>query len=150
MTSIISFVFITCFWIACGAYSATVAGSKGHKSIAWFFGGLLVGPIALIAATGLPDLELRRLLRQPSKDDHKRGMAPEPVQRESQSRAGLFSGEEWKCIYRLVRESGSDPALVSSEKSYFTSAATAVVCDKNGSMLIEIARSERGEWMLSS
>ena len=150
MATIISLVITSYLWIACGAYSATVAGSKGHRSIAWFFGGLLTGPVALIAATGLPDLESRRLLRQPSKVDYKRGISPEPFRRESQSRSGLFSGEEWNCIYRLVRESGSDPALVSSEMSYFTSAATSVVCDKNGSILIEITRSERGEWTLSS
>jgi len=141
-------VLIAMFWIVCGAYSATVAGSKGHQSITWFIGGLLLGPIALIASTGLPDLELRRLLRQSSRDEDNRWITPQPVRSESKPRIGFFSEEEWKEILKLVRESGSDPALTSIEKSYLTSPATAIVCDKNRSQVIEIAKNELGEWKI--
>jgi len=40
-----------------------MAHSKGHEAASWFFAGLLFGPLALIAAVGLPDLKLRRYLR---------------------------------------------------------------------------------------
>ena len=137
---------IVLFWIACGAYSATVAGSKRHQPITWFVGGLLLGPIALIAATGLPDLELRRLLSQPSRDEDNRSKTPQTIRSEPKRRLGFFSEAEWMEILKLVRETGSDPALASIEKSYLTSPATAIVCDKNRSQLIEIAKNELGEW----
>jgi hypothetical protein len=139
-------VLIALFWIACGAYSATVAGSKRHQPIPWLVGGLLLGPIALSAATGLPDLELRRLLSQPSRDEDNRSITPQTVRSEPKPRLGFFSEAEWKEILKLVGESGSDPALVSIEKSYFTSQVTAIVCDKNKSQLIEIAKNELGIW----
>ena len=42
-------------WIPCGFYAAVVAGDKGHGGFAWFFGGLIFGPMALVAAAGLGD-----------------------------------------------------------------------------------------------
>lgn len=50
--------------IACGLFAASVAGSKGHDYFSWLFGGFVFGPIALLAAVGLPDLKLRTALRQ--------------------------------------------------------------------------------------
>lgn len=141
-------VLIFCSWIVCGAYSAIVAGSKGHQSITWFIGGLLLGPFALIAAIGLPDLELRRLLRQFSKDDSNRWTTPPPVQSESKPRIGFFSEDEWKEILKLVRESGSDPAHASIQKSYLSSPTTAIVCDDNRSPMVEIAKNGLGEWKI--
>lgn len=41
----------------CAPFTATVASEKGYKFHNWFLGGLLFGPIALLAAVGLPDLK---------------------------------------------------------------------------------------------
>lgn len=49
--------------VICGLYSGVVAGAKGYDSAIWFIGGLLLGPLALLASVGLPDLKLRRYLR---------------------------------------------------------------------------------------
>lgn len=40
-----------------------LARAKGHEEVHWFLGGLLLGPLALLASIGLPDLKLRRYLR---------------------------------------------------------------------------------------
>jgi hypothetical protein len=40
-------------WILCGVLSAMVAGGKDHDAISWFFGGILFGPLALLATLGL-------------------------------------------------------------------------------------------------
>jgi len=50
-------------WLPCGFFAGAVADGKGHNSIAWIFGGLLFGPMALIAAAGLEDRKLRRYIR---------------------------------------------------------------------------------------
>ena len=49
--------------VVCACYTSAVAESKGHDSAAWFCGGLLLGPLALLASVGLPDLKLRKYLR---------------------------------------------------------------------------------------
>ena len=49
--------------LVCAAYTGAVANSKGHAEGPWFLGGLLLGPLALLAAVGLPDLKLRKYLR---------------------------------------------------------------------------------------
>lgn len=36
------------FWITCGIAAAVVAGTKGNSGCAWFFIGLLLGPIGLV------------------------------------------------------------------------------------------------------
>ena len=51
-------------WIACAFYCGTVADSKGHDYIPWFFGGLFFGVFALIAVAGLDDKELKRYVRK--------------------------------------------------------------------------------------
>jgi len=64
----------------CAAYTAVVAGAKGHNEVSWGLGGLFFGPFALIAAAGLPDLKARQYLRassgtqdEPSKTPSKPG-----------------------------------------------------------------------------
>ena len=47
-----------------GMFTLNVADSKGHSKVAWFFGGFLTGPVALIAACGLSDKRLSRTLRR--------------------------------------------------------------------------------------
>ena len=46
-------------WLACSGYTAAVAKEKGYGS-SWAVGGFIFGPIALLAAAGLPDLEMRK------------------------------------------------------------------------------------------
>lgn len=55
-------VFLVLALIRAG-YSSEVAGSKGHEKLPWFFGGILFGPLALLASLGLPDLKTRKYLR---------------------------------------------------------------------------------------
>ena len=60
MAFIILFIFV---WIPSGIYTAVVAGEKGHDGLNWFIGGLIFGPLALIAAAGLGDNKLRSSIR---------------------------------------------------------------------------------------
>ena len=50
-------------WLPCAIYAQDVAADKGHNGASWFFGGLLFGPLALIACAGLSDRKLRRFIR---------------------------------------------------------------------------------------
>lgn len=49
------------FWLACSGYTGVIAKAKGYGA-AWTVGGFLFGPVALLAATGLPDLVMRKQL----------------------------------------------------------------------------------------
>ena len=58
------FLFALLFiWLPCAFYASHIAADKGHNGAAWFFGGFLFGPIALVAAAGLGDQKLRRYQR---------------------------------------------------------------------------------------
>jgi hypothetical protein len=48
---------------ACALFSQAVAESKGHEVGPWTIAGLFFGPLALLAAVGLPDLKSRKYLR---------------------------------------------------------------------------------------
>ena len=50
-------------WIPCAIFCGTIAEDKGHGGIAWFWGGLLFGPIGLLAVAALSDRKLRRYIR---------------------------------------------------------------------------------------
>ena len=50
-------------WIPCAIFCGTIAEDKGHSGIAWFWGGLLFGPIGLLAVAALSDRKLRRYIR---------------------------------------------------------------------------------------
>lgn len=41
-------------------YTAVVTGDKGYSYMLWWLGGFFFGPIALLAAVGLPDRMDRR------------------------------------------------------------------------------------------
>ena len=43
------------FWILYGVFASTIAGGKGHGGCSWYLGGILFGPLALIATLGLRD-----------------------------------------------------------------------------------------------
>lgn len=51
------------FWLISCGYTGVVASSKGHDTTSWAVGGFLFGPVALLAAAGLPDLKTRKYLR---------------------------------------------------------------------------------------
>lgn len=51
------------FAVVCAGFTGEVAGSKGWNRMQWFLRGLLFGPLALLAACGLPDKKLRKNLR---------------------------------------------------------------------------------------
>ena len=57
-------IFIFIVWIVSALFCALVANEKGYSNVAWFFGGIVFGFIALIAVAGLPDKRLRNYLRQ--------------------------------------------------------------------------------------
>ena len=46
---LIAFFFL---WIPIGFFTTTVANSKDYNGVAWFLGGFLFGPIALISIDG--------------------------------------------------------------------------------------------------
>ena len=48
------------FWILCGLFASSLAGGKGHNGCMWFIGGILFGPLALLAAVGLNDIKSQR------------------------------------------------------------------------------------------
>ena len=50
-------------WLPCAFFAAATAEDKGHGGLAWFFGALFFGPVALIACAGLSDRKLRRYIR---------------------------------------------------------------------------------------
>ena len=51
-------------WVACAVLCAIVAKEKGYVPVAWFFGGLFFGFFGLMAAAGLPDLKLRKYIKE--------------------------------------------------------------------------------------
>lgn len=57
------FLLLLLCWVACGFYASAIARDKGHSSTDWFWGGFLIGPVAVIAAAGLADRKHRRILR---------------------------------------------------------------------------------------
>ena len=57
-------------WPPCALYTGVIAASKDHNWLPWILGGLLFGPVALIAAAGLPDRKLIRSIRLISEGQH--------------------------------------------------------------------------------
>ena len=51
-----------------------IAAPKDHNGITWALGGFLFGPMALIAATGLPVRKLRKKIGLPAEQQ---GVSPE-------------------------------------------------------------------------
>jgi len=72
--------------IACAFFAYAVADSKGHDGTPWSVGGLLFGPLALLAAVGLSDVKSRKYLRLLA--EHQGAIEPEalsPSQKSSES-----------------------------------------------------------------
>ena len=64
--TLLGLVFI--LWIPCGIYAGVIAASKNHNWLPWIVGGLVFGPVALIATAGLPDRKLTKFVRLLSVD----------------------------------------------------------------------------------
>ena len=64
--TLLGLVFI--LWIPCGIYAGVIAASKDHNWLPWIVGGLVFGPVALIATAGLPDRKLTKFVRLLSVD----------------------------------------------------------------------------------
>ena len=64
--TLLGLVFI--LWIPCGIYAGVIAASKDHNWLPWIVGGLVFGPVALIATAGLPDRKLTKFVRLLSGD----------------------------------------------------------------------------------
>ena len=62
------FGLVLMLWIPCGIYASVIASSKDHNWFPWIVGGVLFGPVALIATAGLPDRKLTRYIRILSED----------------------------------------------------------------------------------
>lgn len=60
---ILILVLVVLVGVIFAAFSATLAGAKGYNQTSWAWAGLFFGPIALLAAMGLPNLKLRKYLR---------------------------------------------------------------------------------------
>jgi hypothetical protein len=61
-------------WLPCTFYAATVSSEKGYSGFRWGFGAFLFGPIALIAAVGLPNREQLSKHKWDNDPDIKRAM----------------------------------------------------------------------------
>ena len=55
-------LFLLFVWFPCGVYAGHVAEAKGLNT-GWFWGGFLLGPMALLAAVGMPNQKQMRILR---------------------------------------------------------------------------------------
>ena len=64
------FALVVMLWIPCGIYAGVIASSKDHNWFPWIVGGVLFGPVALIATAGLPDRKLTRYIRLISGENH--------------------------------------------------------------------------------
>ena len=72
---------------ACAFFTSAVAGIKGHDDGPWMIGGFFFGPLALLAAVGLPDLKTRKYLRLLA--EHQGAIEPELPPPSASSR-GVF------------------------------------------------------------
>lgn len=62
LNSMFSTLFLLVLWAAMAFFCGVVAGDKGHEGMNWFMAGVVLGPFALLAVTGLSDRKQRRLL----------------------------------------------------------------------------------------
>lgn len=53
-----SFMWTFLAWLVCAFFAGHIATEKGRWGFLWFLWGLVLGPLALIAAVGLPDKKL--------------------------------------------------------------------------------------------
>ena len=56
--STLGLLWIIAAWFMVAFFAANVASTQRRSPMAWFLGGLLVGPVALLALAGMRDLGL--------------------------------------------------------------------------------------------
>ena len=61
---VMAFFFILIIGLIAGFLASNIATDKGHSGTSLFFAGFLFGPLGLIAAAGLSDRKLSKLIRQ--------------------------------------------------------------------------------------
>jgi len=130
----ILFLLFLCIWLPCGLYTQTLAKAKGYDEAAWFFGGLLLGPMALLAAAGLPDLKLRRYVRAlAAANDEAPGFDPR---------------RSFKACSKFYMANGG---IKSPEfRQSFIDSSFVELCDIRGNTLATFDKSDSGEWVLRS
>ena len=103
-------ILILSLWLLTGLTTGVIASDKGHGFGSWFFAGLLLGPLGLVAAAGLSDQKLREYIR--------RTIEPQPITpiRNSQqllSQNNLYDNS----IPKLLNESQNNLNLQTQEDS---------------------------------
>tara|TARA_Y100001933_G_C18933581_1_gene536384 strand:- start:86 stop:442 length:357 start_codon:yes stop_codon:yes gene_type:complete len=63
-------IFLITAWLANSFYCGSIAASKGHDFMPWFFGGFFFGLLALFAVACLDDKELKQYIRKISEIDN--------------------------------------------------------------------------------
>lgn len=58
----LSWIVTAVVWMVIAAFTADVAANKGGNGVIWFAAGFVFGPLALLAACGMPDLKLQRTM----------------------------------------------------------------------------------------
>lgn len=86
--------------VVCGGFSAFVADEKGRSVAAWFFLGLLFGPIALLAIVGVPILTTHTVQQRQPRQQRPRT----PVNAPGQSVPGSVAYAEQQTRNRQRRE----------------------------------------------
>lgn len=56
-------LWIVISWIAAIAFTGGIAEAKGYNSGGWFVAAIFLGPVAFIAACGMPDKEMKSMLK---------------------------------------------------------------------------------------
>ena len=132
------------------AFTGKVAGAKGYDEPMWAIGGFLFGPIALIAAAGMPDSRMRSYIRALAEE---KGIKIEEVEQnnkidisggEAESRmARATPGQDFEVVCRIYRENGGkgDPNFKASD----ILARTILLKEESGDQLAYF--SQRGDQM---
>jgi len=98
----------------------------------WFFGGLLFGPMALLAAAGLFDLRLRRYVRAlATANDEASGFDPR---------------RDFKACSEFYIANGGEKKPVFLQS--FIASSSVELCDIRSYILAIFDKSDSGEWVL--
>jgi hypothetical protein len=85
------------FWALCGLFASSIAADKGHNGCMWFIGGILFGPIALLAAVGLNDIKSQRTQNELLEETRKQNAwLRKRVRDEEEERRYLEAERYWK------------------------------------------------------
>ena len=105
----IGIIFLIAAWLANSFYCGSIASSKGHDFIPWFFGGFFFGLLALFAVACLDDKELKLYIRKISEiDNHSKLKKTEDLQliNEYEVDEQVFTEEERRIARSKLRALG--------------------------------------------